>query len=190
MEITHIPDAKAGMLIRRPAAVVFEAFVDPAITSKFWFTHGTGRLDQQRQVKWDWEMYGASVNVNVQAIEQNKRILIEWSGYDTPTTVEWIFTARPDDTTFVDITESGFKGDGDTLVTQAISSTEAFTLVLAGAKALLEHNIRLNLVPDRFPDGIANHKSISIQLPTRSRIFPRRHSYVHRRKQNSRTPIY
>jgi len=29
--------------------------------------------------------------------------------------------------------------------------------VLAGAKALLEHNIKLNLVSDRFPDGIGEH---------------------------------
>jgi hypothetical protein len=28
-------------------------------------------------------------------------------------------------------------------------------MVLARAKALLEHNIRLNLVADRYPDGIA-----------------------------------
>jgi hypothetical protein len=27
-------------------------------------------------------------------------------------------------------------------------------LVLAGLKALLEHNVQLNLVPDRFPKGI------------------------------------
>jgi hypothetical protein len=33
------------------------------------------------------------------------------------------------------------------------SSTEGFTWTLAGLKALLEHNIRLNLVADRFPNG-------------------------------------
>ena len=32
--------------------------------------------------------------------------------------------------------------------------TEGFALVLAGLKALLEHNIRLNLVRDRHPDGL------------------------------------
>ena len=32
-------------------------------------------------------------------------------------------------------------------------STEGFTLVLAGLKALLEHNVRLNLVADRHPNG-------------------------------------
>ncbi len=43
MEITQIPVVKAEMLIRRPVAVVFEAFIDPTITSKFWFTKGSGR---------------------------------------------------------------------------------------------------------------------------------------------------
>ena len=42
--------ALAEMLIRRPVAEVFEAFVDPAITTQFWFTHSTGRLDQHREV--------------------------------------------------------------------------------------------------------------------------------------------
>jgi hypothetical protein len=43
---------------------------------------------------------------------------------------------------------------GDELVKQACDSTQGFSLVLAGLKALLEHNIRLNLVPDRYPIGI------------------------------------
>ena len=34
--------AKAGMLIRRPVKDVFEAFVDPKITTKFWFTRAAG----------------------------------------------------------------------------------------------------------------------------------------------------
>ena len=33
-------------------------------------------------------------------------------------------------------------------------ATEGFSFVLAGAKALLEHGLQLNLVPDRFPDGL------------------------------------
>jgi hypothetical protein len=54
------PIAKAEMLIRRPVAEVFEAFVDPAVTSRFWFTRSTGRLEVGRRVRWDWEMYGRS----------------------------------------------------------------------------------------------------------------------------------
>jgi uncharacterized protein YndB with AHSA1/START domain len=155
-QLTYDPVAKAEMLIRKPVAEVFEAFVNPAITSKFWFTKGSGRLEADKQIQWDWEMYDVSVQVKVKAIEQNKRILIEWSGNDTPTTVEWIFTPRADNTTFVSVTNSGFSGDGDEIVKQAISSAEGFTLVLAGLKALFEHNINLNLVVDRFPEGIEN----------------------------------
>ena len=146
--------AKAAMLIRRPVAEVFEAFVDPGITSRFWFTKGSGRLEPGKQVRWDWEMYKVSADVSVKAVEPNKRILIEWSAYGTPTTVEWIFTPRADGTTFVSITNAGFTGDADSVSGQVVSSTEGFTLVLAGAKALLEHGVRLNLVADRFPAGV------------------------------------
>ncbi len=155
MQLQHTPSAKAEMLIRKPVAEVFEAFVNPAVTSKFWFTKGSGRLEAGKQIQWDWEMYGHSVQVNVKAIEANKRILIEWPSYgDTLGTVEWIFTPRADNTTFVSITNTGFSGDGDEILKQAVESTEGFTLVLAGLKGLLEHNIILNLVPDRFPDAI------------------------------------
>jgi uncharacterized protein YndB with AHSA1/START domain len=153
-QLTEPPIAKAEMLIRKPVADVFAAFIDPTITSKIWFTKGSDKLAPGKRIRWEWEMYNASADVDVIAIEQNKRILIEWSAYGAPTTVEWLFTARPDDTTFVTITNAGFTGDGDEVVQQAISSTEGFTFVLAGLKALLEHNIRLNLVPDRFPDGV------------------------------------
>jgi hypothetical protein len=61
------------------------------------------------------------------------------------------------DTTFVSITETGFSGDGDSLVQQVTASTQGFTLVLAGLKALLEHNIRLNLVADRYPERLEGH---------------------------------
>ncbi|MBI3320548.1 MAG: SRPBCC family protein [Candidatus Omnitrophica bacterium] len=156
MELTHAPIARAEMLIRQPVSEVFEAFIDPAITSKFWFTKGSGRLEPGKQIKWQWEMYDFSVQVHVKAIEPNKRILIEWSVYGAPTTVEWTFTPRPDNTTFVSITNSGFSGSGDEIVKQASDSTGGFALVLSGLKALLEHNVMLHLVADRFPDGHGN----------------------------------
>jgi uncharacterized protein YndB with AHSA1/START domain len=147
--------AKADMLVRRPVAVVFEAFVDPAITTQFWFTRSSGRLEAGKHVQWHWEMYGASAEVNVKAVEVHSRILIEWSAYGQPTTVEWVFTPLAEDTTFVSITNSRLSGDEQTVVQQALGATEGFTLVLAGLKALLEHNVRLNLVADRFPKGLA-----------------------------------
>jgi uncharacterized protein YndB with AHSA1/START domain len=145
------------MLIRKPVAEVFEAFINPDITTKFWFTKSSGRLEVGKQVQWDWEMYDVSIPVTAKAIEPDKRIVIEWPGYRRPTTVEWVFTPHTDETTFVSITETGFTGDGDDLVQQVCASTQGFSLVLAGLKAVLEQNVRLNLVADRYPKGLEEH---------------------------------
>ncbi len=163
MPVQNKPFAKAEMLIRKPVAEVFEAFVNPAITSKFWFTKGSGRLETGKQIQWNWDMYGHSMQVSVKAIEENKRILIEWPAYDTRATVEWAFTPRADNTTFVSITNTGFSGDRDEIIKQVVESTEGFTLVLAGLKALLEHNIILNLVLDRFPDALVKPYGVNGQ---------------------------
>jgi uncharacterized protein YndB with AHSA1/START domain len=154
LRLRRAPVTETGMLIRKPAADVFEAFVDPTLTTQFWFTKSSGRLETGRQVQWEWEMYGHSVPVTAKAVEKNERIVIEWAGYTGLTTVEWRFAPYPGGATFVSITERGFTGTGDELVKQVTSSTQGFSLVLAGLKAFLEHGIRLNLIADRFPEGI------------------------------------
>jgi uncharacterized protein YndB with AHSA1/START domain len=151
--ITTPPVAEAQILIRRPVAEVFEAFIDPDVTTNFWFTKSSGRLQVDQKVRWDWEMYGHSTLVLVKAIEPNKRLVIEWDGYSGRTTVEWRFSAREDATTFVVITESGWTGSGDELVKYVAESTQGFTWTLAGAKAFLEHGIKLNLIADVMPDA-------------------------------------
>jgi uncharacterized protein YndB with AHSA1/START domain len=157
LHLTQAPVMKTAMLIRRPVAEVFEAFVNPAITTKFWFTRSSGPLEVGKQVVWQWEMYNVSAPVTAKVIEPNQRIVIEWPGYSGLTTVEWAFIPQRDGTTFVSITESGFTGTGDELVQQVADSTGGFTLVLAGLKALLEHNVQLHLVADRFPPGVEAH---------------------------------
>ena len=154
LQLTKVPIATAAMLIRKPAAEVFEAFVDPEITTRFWFTKSSGRLEAGKQITWTWEMYSHSIQVDVKAIEVNKRILIEWGNYGSMTAVEWIFAPQENDTTYVTITNSGFKGDGDKVVNDALDSKGGFTWVLAGLKALLEHNIELNAIADAFPQGL------------------------------------
>lgn len=146
--------AKTAMQIRKPVAEVFAALIDPAITTRFWFTRSSGRLVTGQQIKWTWEMYHASTQVLVKAIEPNRRILIDWGIESTPTTVEWTFTPLGDHSTFVSVSNVGFSGNADAIVQQAIDATEGFTFLLAGLKAWLEHGLQLNLVPDRHPTGL------------------------------------
>ena len=148
---------RAGMLIRKPVEEVFEAFVNPEITTKFWFTKSTGRLEEGKKVTWAWEMYNFSAQVIVKDIEENKRILIEWGDPGKMTEVEWTFKFYNNDSTFVEIINSGFKGDGDSQVAQALDSLGGFTTVLDGAKVWLEHKIELRLILDKFPKGLTEH---------------------------------
>src|SRR5262249_417794 len=133
---TEAVAARAQMLIRRPVAEVFATFIEPERTSKFWFSRGSGRLEQGKQVEWEWEEDGCSVAVEVKGVEDKQRMVVEWPGYGIPTTIEWLFTARPDDTTYVSITNSGFGGGAAEVVQQAVSATEGFAYVLAALKAL------------------------------------------------------
>jgi len=146
MSLQTPPVARATMLIRRPAQEVFNAFVDPCVTARFWFSRASGPLVAGQTVTWYWDHYGASGNVMVKALEPHRRIAIEW-----PTPVEWLFAPMGDDTTFVTITASGFTGTDDEQVTLALDSTEGFNLVIAACKAFLEHGIELNVVNDKQP---------------------------------------
>ncbi len=150
--LTKMPTANAGMLIRKPALEVYEAFIDPKITTKFWFTRSTGQLEVGTRLRWDWEMYGVSSTIEVKLLDPGKHILLEGGIDSQPSTVEWVFTPHTTKATYVKITNYGFTGDGDSVCAQVKGSEAGFSLVLAGLKAYLEYGINLNLIADRFPE--------------------------------------
>lgn len=145
--------AEAGMLIRKPVAEVFEAFINPEITTNFWFTKSTGKLEEGSEITWTWEMYSLDVPVKVSEIIQNEKIEIEWGNYDDMTRVVFLFQKISENETFVNVVNDRFRGNTDELKKQIRDSTGGFNLVMAGCKAWLEHGINLNLIKDRFPAG-------------------------------------
>lgn len=144
---------RCGLLIRRPAAEVFEAFVDPAVTSRFWFSAGDGRLAPGARVNWTWGMYGFTAPATVTAFEPARRLAVDWGAGEDRTHVEWTFEARGPDQTFVSVEQSGFSGDAGARAAAALDGMNGFTLVLAGAKIWLEHGIAPRFVLDRHPDA-------------------------------------
>ena len=141
--------AEAQMLIRKPVTEVFEAFINPAITTNFWFTKSSGKLAVGQTVTWAWEMYGVSAPVVTKAILQDEKITIEWG--EPATTVDFNFKPMGE-FTYVYIQHYGFDKSGDELIQAIKDSTGGFTTVLDGLKAWLEHGIRLNLILDKFPN--------------------------------------
>ncbi|WP_353130143.1 SRPBCC family protein [Parapedobacter pyrenivorans] len=151
MEKMKLPMVETQMMIRKPVAIVFEAFIDPAVTTKFWFTKSSGKLEPGKTVTWAWEMYNVASDVLVKEIIPNEKISIEWD--NTPvTTVDFEFTALTADTTYVVIKNYGFHQTGDELIEAIKDNTGGFTTVLDGLKAWLEFGIELNLVRDKFPN--------------------------------------
>ena len=151
----NIPMVETQMLIRKPVKLVFQAFIDPEITTNFWFTKSSGKLEPDKTIIWNWEMYGVSTTVLVKEIIQNERIVTEWGTPATKVVYEFIPVTK--DSTYVIIKNYGFNETGDKLIQIIKDSTGGFTTVLDGLKAYLEHNIKLNLIGDKFPKEISQH---------------------------------
>ncbi len=143
------------MMIRKPIAEVFESLIDPEITTNFWFTKSSGKLEKGKKITWEWEMYNISMDVDVIEIIPNKLITFEWG--NPKTVVEFQFTPITIDSTYVVIRNYGFHETGSALIAIVNEIAGGFTTVLDGMKAYLEHHIQLNLIADKFPKEVSNH---------------------------------
>jgi len=150
------PSTETQMQIRRSAAEVFNAFIDPAVTTNFWFTKSSGKLEVGKEVKWDWEMYNVSTTVWANEIVPNEKIVFEW-GESPKRTVEFLFKPLSDGSTYVVAREYGYQETGEDLIAAIKDSTGGFTTVLDGLKCWLEHGINLNLIRDKFPAEAIQH---------------------------------
>jgi uncharacterized protein YndB with AHSA1/START domain len=157
MTDNNLKFSEAQMLIRKPVSEVFNAFINPELTKHFWFTKGSAELEVGKAVTWEWEMYNFSTKVIATEILTDKKISIKWFTTDPPTNVDFDFKTLSDSSTFVSIKHYGFDKTEDELLEVIKDSTGGFTIVLAGLKAFLEHNIDLNLILDKFPKEIMQH---------------------------------
>lgn len=145
------PNVEVSTLIRRPPAEVFAAFVDPAITTRFWFTRSSGPLAPGATVRWEWEMYGVGDTVRVEEFDAPERLVLQM-GVGGGTTAEFRFVPR-EEGTVITVVESGFSGTADEAIAYVAGSAGGYTTALCAAKALLEYGIELEAVRDKFPDN-------------------------------------
>ncbi|WFB68666.1 SRPBCC family protein [Chryseobacterium sp. WX] len=139
---------EAQMLIRKPIEDVFEAFINPELTTHFWFTKSTGKLEEGKTIIWEWEMYGVKSEVKVLQIIPNQLIRTEWG--EPSTNVDYEFKTM-EKGTLVIIKSYGFSQTDKDLLKVINDNTGGFTTVLDGCKAYLEHGINLRLIEDKFP---------------------------------------
>ena len=146
------PVAELQIVVHAPVSRVFEAFIEPRITTKFWFTNSDGRLEPGKRVNWVWEKQDRTVPVQVVEVEQDKRILIQWGEDDDKSSVEWTFTAQSEESTFVKILNSNFIGSLEEIVKKAIYSQAQLSEMLGKAKGFLESNSEIESTAESHPE--------------------------------------
>jgi uncharacterized protein YndB with AHSA1/START domain len=138
--------ASSEQLVRKPAREVFAAFVEPWLLVQFWLATASGPLELGRKVHWEFMVQGAADDIEVLALEPDRRIRVRWSD---GTETEWTFTAYGDDETIVRIEQSGFTGEPHEIAAAALEATQGYAIVLCGLKVLLEGERSVRLVADK-----------------------------------------
>jgi uncharacterized protein YndB with AHSA1/START domain len=136
--------AECSMLIRRPVAEVFRAFVDPTMITRFWLESTTGPLAEGARVTWRFMVPGAEDTVTVTAFDEPRRIAFDWSD---GISVDMAFEPFDASSTKVVVKAVGFQGESAEEAT--VGTTEGFAIVLCDLKTLLETGRSADLVRDK-----------------------------------------
>ena len=141
------PNVDVNMLVRRPAAEVYEAFADPVQITKFWLAESSSRLERGGHVAWAFKVAGARTEVDVLDAVPGELLDLAW---DDGQPLRISFEDRGS-STLVGILVTDFPGA--TPAADAVESMSGFTLVLASLKLWLEYGVEGDLMYDKFPDA-------------------------------------
>lgn len=131
---------KTKLKIQKPVHEVFEALVDPQKMANYWFSSGSGRVEQGKTITWRYDEYNAEVSINVLEVEDNKKIVFSWGNPEEETIVAIVL--KPDhNSTIIEVTESGFKENGAEILNKVIGQKEGWVYMLTCLKAYLENGI-------------------------------------------------
>jgi uncharacterized protein YndB with AHSA1/START domain len=132
------------MLVRRPAAEVIDAFVNPAKITRFWLDGASAPLATGATVTWRFMVPGAHDTVTVTRFEPPRLIAFDWSDGSH---VTLLFDATAPDITKVTVEMLGFNASAS--VADIVNAAEGFSIVLCDLKILLESGHSANLVRDK-----------------------------------------
>jgi uncharacterized protein YndB with AHSA1/START domain len=138
------PSVKVSLLVRRPTAQVFDAFVNPETITKFWLESTSAPLADGARVDWQFMVPGVTEVTTVTRFDPPNALAFNWSD---GVSVSLTFEAHTPGITRIALEASGFQGDD--VLEQAVNATEGFTIVLCDLKTLLETGESANLVRDK-----------------------------------------
>jgi uncharacterized protein YndB with AHSA1/START domain len=120
---------------------VFEAIIDPTKMSKYFISKSSGRMEEGKQITWQFPEFNTGFPIRVDKIEKNRYISYYWNIDGIDLLVEISLTPK-DKATIVTITEKGGNND-ETGIKWLKRNTEGWANFLACLKAYLEYGINL-----------------------------------------------
>jgi uncharacterized protein YndB with AHSA1/START domain len=137
------------MKILRPVNEVFEAIVDPEKMANYWFSSGTGRVEQGETITWRYDEYNAEGIVYVSEVVENEKIIFSWGGEGQKTVVAITLEKLDKSTTIIQIIESGLQENDPEIVNKMLGQKEGWVYMLTCMKGYLENginNLRASLI--------------------------------------------
>lgn len=131
--------------IRKPAAEVFDAVVDPKKLSGYFLREGSGPLVAGTTVLWQFPEFEERYPVVVREVVAPERIVLEWGSAiagDPDTRVVMTFVALDAENTMVKISESGWPHSPEGLKASH-GNAGGWMHMMAAMKAYLEYGINL-----------------------------------------------
>jgi uncharacterized protein YndB with AHSA1/START domain len=141
MEIQTL-EIKAKLQILKRANEVYEAIVDPSKMKNYFISNSSGRMQEGKQLLWQFPEFDMEFPVRVDKIEKDKYISYYWNVDGMDLLVEMTLTPSGTDATIVTITEKSRKNDEDG-IKWLKGNTEGWANFLACLKAYLEYGINL-----------------------------------------------
>lgn len=131
------------MRITKPTNEVFEAIVDPAKIGKFWFSSSSQRWIQGQKVTLRYEEYNAEVVIHIVEVEENKKIVYSWGEeQNEETQVTIVLKELDNQSTIIEITESGFREEDPDVISKVIGQKEGWVYMLCCLKCYLENDVK------------------------------------------------
>jgi uncharacterized protein YndB with AHSA1/START domain len=135
-------EIKTAIQIIKPVSEVFEAIVDPEKMSNYFISNSSGRMEEGREVTWQWPEFEQKSPIRVGKIEKDKYISFYWGMDGLELFVEMTLSHIEDNATLVKVTEKSRPND-EAGIKWLMGNTEGWANFLACLKAYLEYGINL-----------------------------------------------
>jgi uncharacterized protein YndB with AHSA1/START domain len=135
-------EIKTAIQILKPANEVFEAIVDPIKMSNYFISKSSGRMENGKQIMWQFPEFDTEFPIRVGEIVKYEYISYYWNVEGTELLVEMTLTPRNEGSTLVTISE-GSRANDEEGIKWLKSNTAGWANFLACLKAFLEYGINL-----------------------------------------------